>query len=61
MNQVNSDLNNERSKSNIDIEEMKKFLGCVLYGSKENHSYLKETSEKTILMTFGLMYYMNRI
>jgi len=45
INRVNTDLNNERSNSNIDVEEMKKFLGVVLYGSKENHSYLMETSK----------------
>lgn len=46
MTSINKDLVNERSNSNIDTEEMKKFLGVVLYGSTENHGYLHETSEK---------------
>ncbi len=48
MSSTNKDLVNERSNSNIDTEEMKKFLGVILYGSSENHSYLHETSVKKV-------------
>lgn len=41
---INPDLNNERQKSDIDLDEMKSFLGEILYGSKETHQKMNEIS-----------------
>ena len=42
--QTNPDLITERLNSTIDLAEMKKFLGVILYGSNENHADLIQTS-----------------
>lgn len=41
---MNPDIAKERVNPQIDIEEMKKFMGVWLYGSEENHKELNEIS-----------------
>ena len=44
MEQINPDLLKERLNSTVDLQEMKTFLGRILYGSHENHANLIDIS-----------------
>ena len=42
---INPDLANERKNATIDVEEMKKFLGELIYFNSENHQRMIDTSK----------------
>ena len=43
---MNPDIEKERKHSNLDVENMKKFLGSILYGSENDYKELMKYSKK---------------
>jgi hypothetical protein len=41
---MNPDIENERKNSNLNVENMKQFLGSILYGSQNDYKELMKYS-----------------